>query len=33
MLLPDPIELYSTCEDLIKKNLKYLVIALTIQFV
>ena len=32
MLLPDPIELYSTREDLIKKNLKYSVIVLTIRF-
>ena len=31
MLLPDPIELYSTCESLIKKNLKFFVIAPTIQ--
>ena len=27
MLLPDPIELYSTCEELIKKILKFFVTA------
>ena len=32
MLLPDPIELYNTCEILIKKNLKFFVIAQMIQF-
>ena len=32
MLLPDPIELYNTCEISLKKNLKFFVIAQMIQF-
>ena len=32
MLLPDPIELYSTCEDLIKKTLRYFLIVQMTQF-
>ena len=32
MLLPDPLELFSTCEELIKKNLKFLHIVLMTQY-
>ena len=32
MLLPDPLELFATCEELVKKNLKYLLIVLMTQF-
>ena len=32
MLLPDPIELFDACKDLIKKNLRFLHIVLTTQY-
>ena len=32
MLLPDPVELYSVCKELVKKNLKFLHIVLMTQF-